>query len=240
MQALTLENVAVSYGSVKALDQTTFALEKGVLCGLIGVNGSGKSTLFKALVGQQTLDSGTIRILDLSVKEARKTGCLSYMPQNEDVDWTFPISVEEVVAMGRYRQMGFTRTLRGTDRAAIKQALARVQLEDYAERQIGQLSGGQKKRVFMARALVQEAEIYLLDEPFAGVDQTSEAMLIDVLRELRNTGKTVLISTHDLQGLSAFATEAILLKNTVLMHGSVAEVLKPENLALAFGLRSEK
>lgn len=234
--AISLENVSVHYGQVKALEDATFTLTPGRLCGLIGVNGSGKSTLFKAVMGVQPLAGGQIEILGQKPAAARSAGLLSYMPQSEHVDWSFPISVREVVEMGRYRNLGFTRRLKREDQDAVAAALERVQLSELAGRQIGELSGGQKKRAFMARALAQEAQIFLLDEPFAGVDRASESLLTDVLKELRDDGKTILVATHDLQRLGSYADEALLLKNRVLMHDSPEVVLEPENLAAAFGM----
>ncbi len=158
------------------------------------------------------------------------------MPQSEEVDWAFPVSVRDVVMMGRYGHQGFTRRARPADRAAVAEALERVELTEYADRQIGQLSGGQKKRAFVARGIAQGAEILLLDEPFAGVDKRSEATIVRLLKELAADGRTVLVSTHDLHALPALADEAILLMHRVLLHAGVDEVLRPENLALAFGL----
>ncbi len=238
MIALEFSNVGVNYGPVQALEQASFRLEAGVLCGLIGVNGSGKSTLFKAAMGVEPLSCGSITVLGQSPERARQSGLVSYMPQSERVDWTFPVSVREVVAMGRYRGLGITRRLRAQDRAEVDVALERVGLAELGKRQIGELSGGQKKRVFMARALAQKAQLFLLDEPFAGVDTASEALLIEVLKELRDDGATVLLATHGVEGLGAYADRAILLKNRVLLHDSPQLVLRPENLALAFGMDS--
>ena len=165
-----------------------------------------------------------------------RAGLVSYVPQSEEIDWTFPISVREVVSMGRYRNLGITRRLRAADRAAVDEALARVELTDLADRQIGALSGGQRKRAFVARAIAQGAQLLLLDEPFAGVDKRSEAMLIQVIEQLRDEGATVLVSTHDLASLRQFADEALLLRGDILMHDTPEKVLAPENLVRAFGM----
>lgn len=234
--AIFCEDVSVHYGQVRALERASFVLEQGLLCGLIGVNGSGKSTLFKAVMGVESLAGGRVEVLGKRPAVARSAGLLSYMPQSEGVDWTFPVSVREVVEMGRYRTLGATRRLGQKDKDAVAVALERVQLAELAERQIGELSGGQKKRVFMARALAQEAQIFLLDEPFAGVDRVTEGLLIEVLKELREAGKTVLVATHDLQRLPSYADEALLVKNRVLMHDVPERVLEPQNLAAAFGM----
>ncbi len=234
--ALEATGITVHYGDVLALDDVTVQVQAGQVCGLIGMNGSGKSTLFKTLMGLIRPDQGTVQILGASVKTARLKGSLAYVPQSEDVDWAFPISVREVVMMGRYSHQGLTRRPRRADHAAVADALERVELTDYADRQIGQLSGGQKKRAFVARSIAQGAQVLLLDEPFAGVDKRSEATIVALLRELAGNGCTILVSTHDLHALPELASESVLLKQRVLLHASTREVLRPENLARAFGI----
>ena len=224
------------YGPVLALDGASLSLGSGTVCGLVGMNGSGKSTLFKTIMGQIKPDAGTVHINGMDPGTARKQGLIGYVPQNEAVDWDFPISVREVVMTGRYGHMGFTRRARKADHAAVDEALARVELTDYADRQIGALSGGQKKRAFVARCIAQQARIMLLDEPFAGVDKRSEATITGLLRQIADSGGTVLVSTHDLHALPELADEAVLLMRRVLMHGDPQVVLQPENLAMAFGL----
>ena len=234
--AIEVEDVTVRYGDVLALDRATIALAPGRVCGLVGMNGSGKSTLFKAIMGIVRPESGRVAIDGRSPARARRSGVVGYVPQSEDVDWAFPLSVRDVVMMGRYGHMGFTRHAGKADHEAVDRALERVELTEYADRQIGRLSGGQRKRAFVARGIAQGATVLLLDEPFAGVDKRSEATITRLLRELASTGATVLVSTHDLHALPALADEAILLMRRVLMHGDPQEVLQPENLALAFGL----
>lgn len=234
--AIDVEGVTVHYGEVLALDHADLTLEPGRVCGLIGMNGSGKSTLFKAIMGMVRPDSGTIAINGGTPKQARREGIVGYVPQSEDVDWDFPISVREVVMTGRYGHMGPLRRAHARDREAVEHALERVELGEFADRQIGQLSGGQKKRAFVARGIAQGATILLLDEPFAGVDKRSEATITRLLRELAAEGVTILVSTHDLHALPGLADEAVLINRRILMHGSPAEVLRPDNLALAFGL----
>lgn len=234
--AIDVAAVSVHYGEVLALDQATLRLEKGRICGLVGMNGSGKSTLFKVIMGLVKPDAGTVTIAGGPPSKARKSGAVSYVPQSEDVDWQFPLSVHDVVMMGRYGHMGFTRRPRRADRMAVADALERVELTNVAQRQIGQLSGGQRKRAFVARGIAQNATTLLLDEPFAGVDKRSEATIGTLLKELAGEGATVLVSTHDLHALPDLADEAVLLMRRVLMHGAPAQVLQPENLALAFGL----
>lgn len=234
--AISVHNVIVHYGDVLALDDVSIDVAAGQVCGLIGMNGSGKSTLFKTITGMIRPDSGTVTLGGRAPAIARKAGAVGYVPQSEEVDWAFPISVRDVVMMGRYGHMGPARRPKIADRTAVDDALIRVDLTDLADRQIGQLSGGQKKRAFVARGIAQEASILLLDEPFAGVDKRSEATITTVLRELAADGVTVLVSTHDLNALPQLADEAILLMRSVLMHSSPAEVLQPTNLARAFGL----
>ncbi|PFG33358.1 metal ABC transporter ATP-binding protein [Sanguibacter antarcticus] len=234
--AIHVDDVTVHYGDVLALDHVTLDIAPGRVCGLVGMNGSGKSTLFKTIMGIVRPDSGTVLLDGAPPSEARTAGRLGYVPQSEDVDWAFPISVRDVVMMGRYGHMGFTRRPKRTDHEAVDQALERVELTDLSRRQIGQLSGGQKKRAFVARGIAQGATTLLLDEPFAGVDKRSEATITRLLREVAAAGATVLVSTHDLHALPRLADEAILLMRRVLLHGEPSAVLTPDNLALAFGL----
>lgn len=234
--AIHVRDVTVRYGEVVALEGASVEVAAGRVTGLVGMNGSGKSTLFKAIMGMVRPDTGTVLINGADTRAARSGGIVGYVPQSEDVDWTFPVSVRDVVMMGRYGLQGITRRPRAVDRAAVEEALARVELTEYAHRQIGQLSGGQKKRAFVARGIAQGAQVLLLDEPFAGVDKRSEATMVALLRELAAEGRTILVSTHDLHALPQLADETVLLQRRVLFHGSVAEALTPEKLALTFGL----
>ncbi|MCM0615361.1 metal ABC transporter ATP-binding protein [Paenarthrobacter sp. TYUT067] len=233
---IAVEGVTVHYGDVLALDKASLTLDHSRICGLVGMNGSGKSTLFKVIMGMVKPDSGRVLINGQPPVKMRKDAGIGYVPQSEDVDWAFPLSVRDVVMMGRYGHLGFTRRPRKADRDAVEHALERVELSEYADRQIGQLSGGQKKRAFVARGIAQGATMMLLDEPFAGVDKRSEATITRLLRELADNGATILISTHDLHALPQLCDEAVLLMRKVLMHGSPDTVLQPENLAMAFGL----
>lgn len=234
--AVSVREITVRYGEVLALDGATLELRTGTICGLVGMNGSGKSTLFKTMMGLLRPDAGSVRVGGEAPARARKRGVVGYMPQSEDVDWAFPLSVRDVVMTGRYGRMGITRRAKRADHDAVDHAIARVELSEYGARQIGQLSGGQKKRVFLARCIAQSASVLLLDEPFAGVDKRSEATITRLLRELADDGATVLVSTHDLHALPELADEAVLLMRRVLMHGPPGTVLQPENLAQAFGL----
>ncbi|MEU3271056.1 metal ABC transporter ATP-binding protein [Saccharomonospora sp. NPDC006951] len=238
--AIDVDGVTVHYGDVLALDNVTLTLAAGTVCGLIGMNGSGKSTLFKTIMGLIRPDTGTVRVNGGSPALARGESAIGYVPQSENVDWAFPMSVRDVVLTGRYGKLGFTRRPRRADHDAADEALERVDLTGLAGRQIGQLSGGQRKRAFVARGIAQGARVLLLDEPFAGVDKRSEATITRLLRELSASGATVLISTHDLHALPDLADEVVLLMRSVLAHGNAGEVLRPENLALAFGMRTRE
>ncbi len=234
--AIEVRGTTVRYGDVLALDDVSLTVAAGRVTGLIGMNGSGKSTLFKTIVGMIRPSTGSVLLDGVDAATARRRGLIGYVPQSEDVDWAFPVSVRDVVMMGRYGRQGFTRRTRPADRVAVDEALERVELTALADRQIGQLSGGQRKRAFVARGIAQEAGILLLDEPFAGVDKRSEATIVRLLRELASAGQTVFVSTHDLHALPSLADEAVLLLHRVIMHGSVEEALLPANLARAFGL----
>ncbi len=236
MSVIEVRDVHVSYGDVRALDGVTLSVGAGTVCGLIGMNGSGKSTLFKAIMGAVRVDRGTILLDSRPPREARRAGLVGYVPQSEQVDWSFPVSVRDVVMMGRYGYQGFTRRPRRVDIEAVDEALARVELEDLADRQIGRLSGGQRKRAFVARGLAQDARILLLDEPFAGVDTRSEATITRLLRELAGQGRTVLVSTHDLHAVPALCDDVILLLHRTLLHAAPEIALRPEHLARTFGM----
>lgn len=234
--AIRVDGLTVRYGDVVALDDATLTVGSGRVTGLIGMNGSGKSTLFKSMIGMLRPDRGRVLLNGMEPAAARKQRIIGYVPQSEAVDWQFPVSVRDVVMMGRYGHLGVTRRPRPADHAAVAEALDRVELADYADRQIGRLSGGQRKRAFVARCIAQDSPILLLDEPFAGVDRRSEATIVRLLRQLADDGRTILVSTHDLNALPRLADEAVLLLHRVLFQGAVDEALRPENLARAFGL----
>ncbi|MCY7326386.1 MAG: metal ABC transporter ATP-binding protein [Microbacteriaceae bacterium] len=233
---ISIRGLAVRYGIVQALADVSLELSPGRIIGVIGMNGSGKSSLFGAIMGSVKVAGGDIRLFGGDPARARKRNLVSYVPQSEAVDWDFPISVAEVVMTGRYGRLGLTRRPRAADRDAVARAIERVGLVELADRQIGELSGGQRKRVFVARGIAQEATLMLLDEPFAGVDKGSEHTIIDLLSGLAAEGRGILISTHDLAGVPELCDEVVLLKNRVLFHGSPQQALTTERLALAFGL----
>lgn len=234
--SLSVRNVTVTYPSgVTALKDASFELGAGTICGLVGVNGSGKSTLFKAIMGFVQPSVGEVRIAGLTVSEALKRGYVAYVPQSEDVDWDFPILVEDVVMMGRYGHMNFLRIPSAIDKRKVDEALERVGMSRYRHHQIGELSGGQKKRVFLARALAQEGRVILLDEPFTGVDVHTETAIVDLLRQLRASGHLMLVSTHNLGSVPDFCDHVVLLNRVVLAAGPTARTFTQKNLERAFG-----
>lgn len=229
-------DVTVTYrNGHTAVRNASFEIPTGTITALVGVNGAGKSTLFKAIMGFVPVAKGEIRLLGMTVAEALKKNLVSYVPQSEEVDWSFPVLVEDVVMMGRYGHMGFLRRPAKADRDAVDAALRRVNLQDLRHRQIGELSGGQKKRVFLARALAQDGRVILLDEPFTGVDVKTEDQIVTLLRELRDEGRVMLVSTHNLGSVPEFCDRVILVKGTVLGFGPTETTFTRENLEAAFG-----
>ncbi|GGA27604.1 manganese/iron ABC transporter ATP-binding protein [Neptunicoccus cionae] len=230
------QDVTVTYrNGHTALWNASFEVPRGTVTALVGVNGAGKSTLFKAIMGFVPAARGSIKILGLDVSEALAKNLVAYVPQSEEVDWAFPVLVEDVVMMGRYGHMGFLRRPKKADHAAVDQALARVNMQDFRKRQIGELSGGQRKRVFLARSLAQDGQVILLDEPFTGVDVKTEEQIIQLLRELRDEGRVMLVSTHNLGSVPEFCDRTVLVKGTVLAHGRTETTFTRENLEVAFG-----
>jgi manganese/iron transport system ATP-binding protein len=235
-EGLAARDITVTYrNGHTALRDASFEIPRGTITALVGVNGSGKSTLFKAIMGFVPTARGEISVLGMSVADALKRNVVAYVPQAEEVDWSFPVLVEDVVMMGRYGHMGFLRRPSATDRKMVDQALERVNMTAFRKRQIGELSGGQKKRVFLARALAQDGQVILLDEPFTGVDVKTEDQIIDLLRDLRAEGRVMLVSTHNLGSVPEFCDRTVLIKGTVLAHGPTETVFTPRNLERAFG-----
>lgn len=229
-------DVTVTYrNGHTALWNASFDIPRGTVTALVGVNGAGKSTLFKAIMGFVPAATGEIRILGRTVKDALRANLVAYVPQAEEVDWDFPVLVEDVVMMGRYGHMGMLRRPGPADHTAVDNALARVNMQAFRHRQIGELSGGQRKRVFLARALAQEGQVILLDEPFTGVDVTTEEQIIALLREMRAEGRVMLVSTHNLGSVPEFCDRTVLVKGTVLAHGPTETTFTRENLVAAFG-----
>ncbi|KKW19140.1 MAG: chelated iron transport system membrane protein [Parcubacteria group bacterium GW2011_GWA2_51_10] len=222
--AIDIQGVDVHYHGFAALRDTSIQIEHGTFSGVIGMNGAGKSTLFKVVMGLVRPTRGRAIVCERTPRQAQKIGCVAYVPQSEQVDWDFPISVYDVVMMGRYGAQNIFRSPRGDDRARVEGALERVGMAEYRDRQIGELSGGQRKRVFVARALAQGAEILLLDEPFAGVDAKSERALTELLVSFKAEGKTIILSTHELTSLTEYCDHVALVKHTVVAYGPTEEV----------------
>ncbi|UPA26303.1 manganese/iron ABC transporter ATP-binding protein [Shinella oryzae] len=236
VDGIVADNVTVTYrNGHTALRQASFSVPKGTITALVGVNGAGKSTLFKAIMGFVPIAVGNVTILGLSVQEALKKNLVAYVPQAEEVDWTFPVLVEDVVMMGRYGHMNWLRIPSKRDHEMVDEALSRVNMSAYRKRQIGELSGGQRKRVFLARALAQEGQVILLDEPFTGVDVTTEEQIIELLGKLRDEGRVMLVSTHNLGSVPDFCDRTVFVKGTVIASGPTAEAFTEANLEKAFG-----
>lgn len=232
--AIEIDNLTVRYHEKNVLDDVTVRVPQGAICGLVGMNGAGKSTLFKAIMNAVPMARGKVRLDGHTVKAAQKKGLVAYVPQTETVDWNFPVSVHDVVTMGRYGFMNVLRRASKNDNELVVRALERVQLQDYADRQVGQLSGGQRKRVFVARALAQGATILLLDEPFAGVDAKTEASLVELLKDLQKQGVTILIAAHDLATIGSYCDHIILLKQSVIAAGPTKKVFTEANIARTY------
>nr|WP_298939325.1 manganese/iron ABC transporter ATP-binding protein [uncultured Psychromonas sp.] len=233
---IKVDNISVTYrNGFTAIHDTTFSLPEGSITALVGVNGSGKSTVFKSIMGLVSLKTGSVNILGLTVKQALKKNVVAYVPQTEEIDWDFPILVEDVVMMGRYGHMNMLRMSTKKDQELVEQALLRVDMQGYRKRQIGELSGGQKKRIFLARALAQQSKVILLDEPFTGVDVKTEEQIMVLLKALREEGKIILVSTHNLGSIPEFCDRTVFINRTVLDEGQTAKVFTPQNIEKAFG-----
>ena len=234
--SISVQGVTVVYRNGHlALSEVSFELDESSICGLVGVNGSGKSTLFKSIMGIVKPTCGLIQVCGMAVGDLLKHNIVAYVPQSEEVDWNFPVSVQDVVMMGRYGHMNFLRMASREDHRKVDEALERVGLSALRTRQIGELSGGQKKRVFLARALAQQGRVILLDEPFTGVDVKTEATIVDLMLELREQGHLLLVSTHNLEAVPDFCDQVVLLNRVVLAAGPTQQVFTKANLELTFG-----
>ncbi|MEM6829107.1 MAG: metal ABC transporter ATP-binding protein [Bacteroidota bacterium] len=230
---LEIHDLTVSYDKKPVLWGVDLTLPQGALCGIIGPNGAGKSTLIKSIMDLIPLSSGYIKLFDRELEEVRKK--VSYVPQRESVDWDFPASVLDIVLMGRYAWLGLMQRPRKADKEAAMKALEMVGMQPFAKRQISQLSGGQQQRVFLARALTQSADIYFLDEPFAGVDAATEKAIVQILKDLAKEGKTVIVVHHDLQSVETYFDWVILLNLRLVASGPVKEVFTPSLLEETYG-----
>ena len=231
--ALEIHDLTVVFDRKPVLWNIDLTIPQGKLVGIIGPNGAGKSTLIKAVMGILPLSSGYVKLFDKDIDDVRHK--ISYVPQRESVDWDFPASVLDVVLMGRYAQLGLFKRPRKADRDVAMDCLRKVGMEGYAQRQISQLSGGQQQRTFLARALAQQADIYFMDEPFSGVDAATEKTIINLLRTMTNTDKTVMVVHHDLHSVSQYFDWVIMLNTRLVAYGPTKATFNQKNLHDTYG-----
>ena len=231
--AVEVHDMTVSYDKKPVLWNVDFSLPAGELIGIIGPNGAGKSTVIKSIMGLIPTDSGYVRLFNKELDELRLR--VSYVPQRETVDWDFPASVMDVVLMGRYGKKGFFSRINKKDKEVAMDCLRKVHMQDFVNRQISQLSGGQQQRVFLARALAQDADLYLMDEPFAGVDAATERSIIELMMEMRKQGKTIVVVHHDLQSAIEYFDWILLLNTRLIASGPTEKVFTPELLQETYG-----
>ncbi len=231
--SLEVHDLTVAFDRKPVLWNIDLTLPQGKLVGIIGPNGAGKSTLIKAVMGLLPLSSGYVKLFDQSIDDVRKR--ISYVPQRESVDWDFPASVLDIVLMGRYSKLGLFKRPRQADRDVAMDCLKKVGMEAFVNRQISQLSGGQQQRTFLARALAQQADIYFMDEPFAGVDAATEKAIINILRQMTETKKTVVVVHHDLQSVPQYFDYVILLNTRLVAYGPTETTFNHENLQETYG-----
>lgn len=228
-----VKDLTVSYQGKVALKEASLDVKPGAITGIIGPNGAGKSTLLKGMMGLVKTDSGTSLVGDVPVDQVRKQ--IAYVEQRSAIDLTFPITVEEVVLLGTYPKLGLFKRPRKKEKDKVKESLEAVQMTAFSKRQIGELSGGQLQRVFIARALAQEADIILLDEPFVGIDMTSEKVIVDLLKALKEVGKTIMIVHHDLHKVTEYFDELIIVNHGIVAYGPVKDTFTTKNMQEAFG-----
>lgn len=231
-QTIDVENLSVSYSGKKAIQDVNFSLHSGKLIGILGPNGAGKSTLVKGMLDLVSKDSGEVKIFGQTLDQMRKE--IAYIPQRADIDWDFPILVRDTVLLGTYPKIGLFRRPGKKEKEIAMESLTKVGMENFADKQIGQLSGGQQQRVFVARSLAQQADIFFMDEPFVGVDINSEEIIIDILKELRDQGKTIFVIHHDLTKVADYFDEVVLINKKLIAAGPVDEVVTPEIMEKTF------
>jgi manganese/zinc/iron transport system ATP- binding protein len=231
--ALSVRDLVASYDREPVLRNISFEADAGDLMAIVGPNGAGKSTLIKAIVGAHEADSGTIEVLGQTGHAARKD--ITYVPQRGDIDWDFPVTVDDVVLQGRYGNMGLLGRPSEEDRRLVREAMEMVEVTDLRDRQIGELSGGQQQRVFLARALAQQGQVYLLDEPFVGVDAATEKGIARVMRELSESGRAVLVVHHDLSTVREYFDKVLLMNAELIDYGPTDEVFTTEKLQETYG-----
>ena len=230
--SIEVKGVNISYERKRVLSNIYLEIESGYIYGLIGPNGAGKSTLFKTILGLIEPNSGSVSVLGTKMKNVRKK--VAYVPQKDEIDWDFPATVYDIVQMGRYPHKKVLQRLNEKDHEITREALEKVDMIEFSKRQIGTLSGGQQQRVFIARALCQQAEIFLLDEPFVGVDITTENRIIDILKDLTKENKTVMIVHHDLATADDYFDKVVLLNQRLITYGDTNEVFTQENIAKTY------
>ncbi|WP_106496729.1 metal ABC transporter ATP-binding protein [Lentibacillus sp. Marseille-P4043] len=231
-RSIAVDHLHVSYYGKEAIKDVSFSITPGKMVGIIGPNGAGKSTLLKSVLGLIPKDRGEITILNKDRKAVRKE--IAYVPQRNNIDWDFPISVIDTVLIGTYPQLGMFKRPKKQDRALALKCLEKVDMLEFKNRQIGELSGGQQQRVFIARALAQQAELFFLDEPFVGIDISSEETIIRILKELKDQGKTILVVHHDLSKAKDYFQQILLLNQELVEFGDVEDVMRPETIARAY------
>ncbi|BAB05108.1 metal ABC transporter ATP-binding protein [Halalkalibacterium halodurans] len=226
-----VDNLSVFYEQHQAIKNIRFQAGPGQMIGILGPNGAGKSTLMKAILGLERY-TGTVKVLDKHVRHVRKQ--IAYVPQRNAIDWDFPVLVEDVVMMGRFAHIPWFKRAGKNDKRLVEESLKKVGMEEYRSRQIGELSGGQQQRVFIARALAQESELFFLDEPFVGIDVTSESIILSLLQELRDRGKTIFVVHHDLSKVEKYFDQVLMLNKELIAYGPVADVYTPEMVAKTY------
>lgn len=232
VEAITVNNISVSYDGNEVVKDVSFTFNPGKLIGILGPNGAGKSTLMKAMLGLIHKDHGNVTLGTKTINESRKN--IAYVPQRSNIDWNFPIVVKDTVLIGTYPKIGILRRPRKADKEWAMECLRKVGMEEFAKRQIGELSGGQQQRVFLARALAQQADYFFLDEPFVGIDVSSEQVIIDILRQLKAAGKIVFVVHHDLSKVTSYFDDLVLINKELIGAGPVNEVFQSENMAKTY------
>lgn len=232
--SISVKDLSVTYDGNEAIKKMTFNMPKGKLIGIVGPNGAGKSTMIKAILGLVPKTAGHVTITGKPLKQMQKK--IAYVPQRSNIDWNFPILVKDTVLLGTYPKLGIFQFPAKKDKQLAKECLETVGMLDYKNRQIAELSGGQQQRVFVARALAQQAEIFFLDEPFVGIDAKSEQMIIDILKHLRDEGKTIFIVHHDLSKVTHYFDEIILMNKELIASGPTTDVMTTRNMSKAFSM----
>lgn len=230
---ITVNDLAAAYRKNTVLYDVNFSVAAGSITGIVGPNGAGKSTLIKTMLGLHPKLSGSVTFFNTDFKKAKKR--IGYVPQRGSVDWDFPTNALDVVLMGLYGQIGWLRWPRASDKKKAYESLEKMGMAEYADRQISQLSGGQQQRVFLARALVQNADLYFMDEPLVGVDAATEKAIMDILKELKNLGKTVMVVHHDLQSVEEYFDHVLFINRTIIEHGKTEVVFTEENIRKTYG-----